>query len=51
MHWQGYKRHDEYSDTPSSLMAWGVASYFVVAGVTIPLATSKLGHTLVNALK
>ena len=30
---------------------WGVASYFVVAGVTIPLAMSKLGHTLVNALK
>jgi hypothetical protein len=31
--------------------AWGVASYLVAAGVSIPLAMSKLGHTLVNALK
>jgi hypothetical protein len=31
--------------------AWGVASYIVVVGVTVPLAFSKLGHTLVDALK
>jgi FtsH-binding integral membrane protein len=31
--------------------AWGVASYFVAVGITIPLAASKLGHTFVNALK
>ena len=31
--------------------AWGVASYIVVVGVTVPLAFSKLGHTIVDALK
>jgi len=31
--------------------AWGVASYIVVVGVSIPLALSELGHTFVNALK
>lgn len=30
---------------------WGVALYVVAAGVTIPLATSKLGHALVEALR
>lgn len=31
--------------------AWGVASYILAVGITIPLASSRLGHTLVNALK
>ena len=31
--------------------AWGVALYILAAGVAIPLASSKLGHTLMNALK
>ena len=31
--------------------AWGVASYIVLVGVSIPLALSGLGHALINALK
>ena len=31
--------------------AWGLALYVVAIGVTIPLASSKLGHALVQALK
>jgi hypothetical protein len=31
--------------------AWGVAAYLVAIGITLPLASSKLGHSLVNALK
>ncbi len=31
--------------------AWGVAMYVVAAGVTIPLASSTLGHAFVEALK
>ncbi len=31
--------------------AWGVAAYLVVVGVSIPLALSKFGHALVNAIK
>ena len=31
--------------------AWGVASYLVAAGISIPLASSSLGHSLVNSLK
>ena len=31
--------------------AWGVAGYLVALGITIPLASSKLGHTLMNALR
>ena len=31
--------------------AWGVAAYLVALGITLPLASSKLGHTLVNALR
>ena len=34
-----------------SATVWGVASYFVALAVTIPLASSNLGHSLVNALK
>jgi hypothetical protein len=30
---------------------WGVASYLLVIGVTVPLALSELGHRLVNALR
>jgi hypothetical protein len=30
---------------------WGVASYMVALVITIPLAASKLGHTLLNNLK
>lgn len=31
--------------------AWGVASYLLAASISIPLASSELGHRLVNALK
>ena len=30
---------------------WGVALYFVALGVTIPLASSRLGHALIEGLK
>ena len=31
--------------------AWGVASYMLASGVTVSLASSRLGHTLVNSLR
>lgn len=31
--------------------AWGVAGYLVASAITIPLASSKLGHTLIESLK
>jgi hypothetical protein len=34
-----------------SATVYGVAMYLVALGVTIPLASSKLGHALVEALK
>jgi hypothetical protein len=34
-----------------SATVWGVVGYVVAVGITIPLASSKLGHAFVNALK
>ena len=31
--------------------AWGVLGYILAVGITIPLATSRLGHGFVNSLK